>query len=145
MKKEGRSSRGIPSAHLPSARGASTVARGTIKPHDRRYRNRLPWLSYVICFTSRPACERGQTSGQIEGLLLLLLLLLSTTASFTIHPFDSSGPLTIEAREERRRRIETRFLIAIDRGGKEKEKNKRLRSLHGSAAGRARARLPAWY
>lgn len=45
---------------------ASTVARGTIKPHDRRYRNRLPWLSYVICFTSRPACERGQTSGQIE-------------------------------------------------------------------------------
>lgn len=49
-----------------------------------------------------PACERGEEKDPQPPPLR--------------SPFDSSGPLTIGAREERRGPRSRRFLIAIDRG-----------------------------
>ena len=81
---EGRFSRGEPRGGISFLLSAARpVARGIIKPHDWRYRNRLPWLSYVICFTSWVACERGQTSGRFERKRTLLRESYSAT-SFTI-------------------------------------------------------------
>ena len=113
---------------------ARVVARGTVKPRDQRYRNRLPWLSYVICFTSRAgqhanAAKRAESpSREGEDSFSSRVLYCSFTTSFTIALLLSARPTRWQSSRSLALlvSIETVFLIAIDRLGRgEKKERKR--------------------
>lgn len=105
-------SRGIPSARLPSCKRSSSI-----KAHrnDRRYRNRLPWLSYVICFTRRP---NKRANREEKASFTIAFRLLADNRK------EAGGEKLEKKRRPSSREIE-RTVLNRDRGGEGGEKEEK--------------------